>query len=230
MRRIFSPGCACFCWFEAPCWPSAASGAESVAGLLSDIGMLCSYINVVKRFRPAEAGRFIVLPKGVSGSAIRQRPRTGGALQTVLAQNPADAARVLANLVCHDDGFIPVWLQLPQFRGDFSVQYVNRASNMACVEIRFITHIQQYARPIIEHSCDLMGGNGPAIFYPLAPGIDKNQCRQNRDQQPLLGQKYDEVHWLAFCLGPVDRLSRPVTPRARAAVYTKVPVLLSLRP
>lgn len=157
-------------------------------------------------------------------------PGQAAHLKTVLAQNPADATRVLANLVCHDDGFIPVRLQLPQFRGDFAVQYVNRTSNMACVELRFIAYIQQYARPIIEHPCDLMGGNGPAILYPLAPGIDENQCRQNRDQQPLLGQKYDEVHWLAFCLGPVDRLSRPVTPRARAAVYTKVPVLLSLRP
>src|SRR5690625_531990 len=157
-------------------------------------------------------------------------PGQAAHFKTVLAQNPADAARVLANLVCHDDGFIPVWLQLPQFRGDFAVQYVNRASNMACAEIRFITHIQQYARPIIEHSCDLIGRNGPAIYYALPPGIHTNECRQKRAQQPLLGQKYDEVHWLAFCLGPVDRLSRPVTPRARAAVYTKVPVLLSLRP
>src|SRR5690625_5106552 len=157
-------------------------------------------------------------------------PGQAAHFKTVLAQNPADAARVLANLVCHDDGFIPVWLQLHQFRCDFAVQYVNRVSNIACVEIRFITHNSQYTSPIIEHSCDIMGVNGPAIFYPLAPGIDKNQCRQNRNQQPLLSKKYDEVHWLAFCLGPVDRLSRPVTPRARAAVYTKVPGLLSLRP
>src|SRR5690625_7472860 len=86
-------------------------------------------------------------------------PGQAAHFKTVLAQNPADAARVLANLVCHDDGCIPVWLQLPQFRGDFAVQYVNRASNMSCVEIHFITPIQQYATPITDHSCHLLSCN-----------------------------------------------------------------------
>src|SRR5690625_5549312 len=75
-------------------------------------------------------------------------PGQAAHFKTVLAQNPADAARVLANLVCHDDGFIPVWIQLPQFRGDFAVQYMIRANNMDCVEIRFYTTYLQFARPI----------------------------------------------------------------------------------
>src|SRR5690625_7007661 len=99
-------------------------------------------------------------------------PGQAAHFKTVLAQNPADAARVLANLVCHDDGFIPVRLQLPQFRGDFAVQYVNRTSNMACVEIRFIAYIKQNARPIIEDPRALMAGNGQALLYPPAPGLD----------------------------------------------------------
>src|SRR5690625_5841490 len=98
-------------------------------------------------------------------------PGQAAHFKTVLAQNPADAARVLANLVCHDDGFIPVRLQLPQFRGDFAVQYVNRTSNMACVEIRFIASIQQYARPNIEYTCDFIDGNGQGTRYPFIPGI-----------------------------------------------------------
>jgi 2,3-bisphosphoglycerate-independent phosphoglycerate mutase len=146
-----------------------------------------------------------------------------------LAQNPSDIARVLTDFVGHNEGFIAVLLQLSQLRRNFAVGNMNGAGNVAGIELGLITHIQQHPGLIIEHTRHFMGGNGATIFNPLTPGVDEDQRGQDRDQQPLLSQKYDEIHWLAFRLEPLDRWRAGEAPRARAAVYTKEPAFLSFR-
>src|SRR5690554_2019017 len=102
---MLSPGCASFVW------PAAASCVESVAGLVSDIGMLCS-LKVVKDIGPPTRTDLLFYQRQSLALPFGNAPGQAAHLKAVLAQHPANAAGMLADLVRHNHDFTPVRLQL----------------------------------------------------------------------------------------------------------------------